>query len=50
MRNLDGVQKAELFVGGLPDYIRVDVELHKPQDLATAVCLERAFEMRANAL
>jgi hypothetical protein len=26
-RNLDAVQKAELFVGGLPDHIRVDVEL-----------------------
>lgn len=30
-RNLDAVQKAELFVGGLPGHIRVDVELHSPK-------------------
>jgi hypothetical protein len=27
------LQKANLFVGGLPDHIRVDVELRAPQDL-----------------
>ena len=26
-------QRAELFIGGLPDHIRVDVELREPQDL-----------------
>jgi hypothetical protein len=26
-------QRAELFVGGLPDHIRVDVEMRDPQDL-----------------
>jgi hypothetical protein len=49
-RNLDPVQKAELFVGGLPDHIRVDVELRAPQDLSTAVYLARAFELRAAAV
>jgi hypothetical protein len=38
-QNLDAVQKAELFVGGLPDHIRVDVELRAPQDLPTAMHL-----------
>jgi hypothetical protein len=46
--NLDVVQKAELFVGGLPDHIRVDVAMRAPQDLPTAVNLARAFELRAN--
>jgi len=26
------LQKAQLFTGGLPDHIRVDVELREPQD------------------
>lgn len=38
-RNLDVVQKAELFVGGLLDHIRVDVENQRTQDVATAVRL-----------
>jgi hypothetical protein len=48
--NLDPVQKAELFVGGLPDHIRVDVELQSPQDLSTMVRLARGYELRAQAL
>jgi hypothetical protein len=36
-RNLDSSQKADLYVGGLPDHIRVDVELRAPPDLLTAV-------------
>jgi len=32
-RNLSAPQKAELFVGGLPEHIKVDVELREPQDL-----------------
>jgi hypothetical protein len=43
-------QRAELFVGGLPDHIRVDVELQGPQDLQTAMYYARAFERRAVAL
>jgi hypothetical protein len=40
-------QKADLFVGGLPDHIRVDVELRQPDDLQTAMYLARAYERRA---
>jgi hypothetical protein len=49
-RNLDNLQKAELFDGGLPDHIRVDVAMRAPQDLPTAMYLARAFELRANAM
>jgi hypothetical protein len=27
------LQRTKLFTGGLPDYIRVDVEMHQPQNL-----------------
>ena len=43
-------QRAELFVGGLPDRIHVDVELRGPQDLQTAMYYARAFERRAVAM
>ena len=43
-------QRAELFVGGLPDHIRIDVEMSDPQDLQTAMYYARAYEQRANAL
>lgn len=43
-------QRAELFVGGLPDHIRVDVEMRGPQDLQTAMYYARAFERRAVAI
>ena len=43
-------QKAELFVGGLPNHIGVDVEMHDPSDLQTAMYLARAFERKALAL
>ncbi|KAK1613201.1 hypothetical protein QYE76_036874 [Lolium multiflorum] len=36
-------QRAELFVGGLPDHIRVDVEMREPQDLQTATAGEPAL-------
>ena len=42
-------QRAELFVGGLPEHLRVDVEIHRPQDLQTAMYYARAFERRAAA-
>ena len=35
-------QRADLFVGGLPDHIRVDVELRGPQDLQTAMYYVRS--------
>ena len=43
-------QRADLFVSGLPDHIRVDVELRGPQDLQTAMYYARAFERRAVAI
>uniref|UniRef100_A0A453GWI6 Uncharacterized protein n=1 Tax=Aegilops tauschii subsp. strangulata TaxID=200361 RepID=A0A453GWI6_AEGTS len=43
-------QRAELFVGGLPDHIRVDVEMRRPQDLQTAMYYARAFERRVVAI
>uniref|UniRef100_A0A453M630 Uncharacterized protein n=1 Tax=Aegilops tauschii subsp. strangulata TaxID=200361 RepID=A0A453M630_AEGTS len=43
-------RRDELFVGGLPDHIRVDVELRGPQDLQTAMYYARVFERRAQAL
>ena len=43
-------QRADLFVGGLPDHIRVDVELRGPQDLQSAMYYARAFERRAVAI
>ena len=47
---VSATQRAELFVGGLPDHIRVDVELRDPPDLQTAMYYGRAFEQRAHAL
>jgi hypothetical protein len=35
-------QKAKLFVGGLPEHIRVDVEMRHPPDLQTALHYARA--------
>jgi hypothetical protein len=42
-------QQARLFSGGLPDSIRIDMELQAPQDLQRAVALARAYERRATA-
>ncbi|KAK1644330.1 hypothetical protein QYE76_062135 [Lolium multiflorum] len=43
-------QRAQLFVGGLPDHIRVDVEMREPQDLQTAMYYARAYEQRTLAI
>jgi len=48
-RDISTRQKAELFVGGLPEHIRVDVAMRAPPDLQTAMFLARAFETRALA-
>jgi hypothetical protein len=37
-------QQAQLFTGGLSEHIRIDVELHDPQDLQRAMSLVRAYE------
>ena len=44
--DLSMLQKARLFTGGLPEHIRVDVELLEPQDLQHAMRLARAYERR----
>jgi len=49
-RDLNPRQKAELFVGGLPEHIQVDIEMRDPPDLQTAMSLPRAFECRAVAM
>jgi hypothetical protein len=49
-RDISTCQKAELFVGGLPEHIRVDVAMRAPPDLQMAMYLARAFESRAVAM
>lgn len=44
--HLEPLQQAQLFTGGLPEHIRVDVKLHDPQDLHRAMGLARAYERR----
>ena len=48
-RDLNPRQKAELFVGGLPEHIKVDVEMRHPPDLQSAMYYARAYERRAAA-
>jgi hypothetical protein len=47
---LTSEQQVRLFTRGLPDAIRVDVELQAPQDLQRAMALARAYEQRTTAL
>lgn len=47
---LSPAQQVLLFTGGLPEVIKVNVELHQPQDLQHAMALARAYECRAQAL
>jgi len=48
-RDISMRQKAELFVGGLPKHIRVDVAMRALPDLQLAMFLAHAFESRAIA-
>jgi hypothetical protein len=43
-------QRAELFVGDLPDNIRVDVEMREPQDLQSGMYYARTFKQRVLAM
>jgi len=43
---LSQAQEVQLFTGGLPDSIRIDVELQSPEDLQRAMYLARAYERR----
>jgi hypothetical protein len=47
--NLFPQQKADLFMGGLPEHIRVDVKLRAPQDLQIAMHLAWGYERSAAA-
>jgi len=47
---LTPAQQVNLFTGGLPDAIRIDVELQAPGDLQRAMALARAYESRASAV
>jgi hypothetical protein len=40
-------QKVQLFTTGLPERIKIDVELMAPRDLNHALSLARAYERRA---
>jgi hypothetical protein len=48
--SITACQRAELFVGGLPDHIRVNVEMRDPQDLQAAMYYAHAYEQRTNAM
>jgi len=41
-RDLNACQKAQLYIGGLLEHIKVDVELHHPQDLQSTMYYARA--------
>jgi hypothetical protein len=43
-------QRTELLIGGLPNQIRVNVEMRDPQDLQLAMYYTRAYEQRALAM
>ena len=47
---LSPLQQVQLFTGGLPDQIRIDVELQAPMDLQRAMSLARAYERRSVTL
>jgi hypothetical protein len=48
-RNLLTSQKAELFMGGLPDHIRINIELREPQDLQLTMYLARVGMATGNS-
>lgn len=47
---LSPAQQVQLFTGGLPDALRVDIELQAPQDLHHAMALARAYEKRSSTM
>lgn len=40
------MQKIELYINGLADYIETEVELHNPPDLATVMSMSRLYERK----
>ncbi|KAH0775799.1 hypothetical protein KY290_007210 [Solanum tuberosum] len=47
---LTQAQKIELYISGLADYIAIEVELHNPPDLATAMNISRLYERKEQPL
>lgn len=45
-RQLTRAQKIELYISGLQEYILVEVEIHYPTNLATAMSLSRLYECK----
>ena len=45
--SLSMAQQVSIFTSGLIDLLKIDVELHNPPDLDTAMSLARAHELRA---
>ena len=39
-------QELEIFISGLQEYIAIEVELHRPRDLISAMSLARLYERR----
>ena len=39
-------QKIKLYINGLTDYITIEVELHNPPDLATAMSISKHYERK----
>ena len=48
--SLTRMQKVQLYISGLQEYIAVEVELHHPTDLATAMSMSRLYERKQAAL
>jgi hypothetical protein len=44
---LSTTQQVSIFTSGLVDLLKIDVELHNPQDLDTAMSLAHSHELRA---
>ena len=42
-------QEVEIFISGLQEYIAIEVELHRPRDLISAMSLARLYERRGGA-
>ncbi|KAF9662444.1 hypothetical protein SADUNF_Sadunf18G0053900 [Salix dunnii] len=42
-------QEVEIFISGLIEYIAIEVELHQPRDLISAMSLARLYERRSGA-
>ncbi|XP_043813100.1 uncharacterized protein LOC122723753 [Manihot esculenta] len=48
--SLTRMQKIQLYISGLQEYIAAEVEIHNPTDLAIAMSMSRLYEKRQSAL